>query len=104
MLTKLMLMLMERVYRDRMTESRDELARMLGEDELRDAVLLVIQNSHNRGLDTRQSSEDITTLGQFCATIRNVHATFPEPKIKALSQCNQLGRAVYNAASFKVTK
>ena len=29
--------------RERMTESKDELARMLGEDELRDAVLLVSQ-------------------------------------------------------------
>ena len=45
LMTRLMLMLMERVDRDRMTESRDELARMLGEDELRDAVLLVIQKT-----------------------------------------------------------
>ena len=43
--TKLMMadMMMEKKDRDRMTESRDELARMLGEDELRDAVLLVLE-------------------------------------------------------------
>merc|ERR1719381_10013 len=33
--------------RDRMTESRDELARMLGDDELRDAVLLVLANKQD---------------------------------------------------------
>jgi len=33
--------------RDRMTESKDELARMLGEDELRDAVLLVLANKQD---------------------------------------------------------
>ena len=32
---------MKDLSRERMTESKDELARMLGEDELRDAVLLV---------------------------------------------------------------
>ena len=32
---------MKEYVRERMTESKDELARMLGEDELRDAVLLV---------------------------------------------------------------
>ena len=34
---------MKEYVRERMTESKDELARMLGEDELRDAVLLVSQ-------------------------------------------------------------
>ena len=32
---------MKDLSRERMAESKDELARMLGEDELRDAVLLV---------------------------------------------------------------
>merc|ERR1719201_1991910 len=43
----LMMMLLEKKDRDRMTESRDELARMLGEDELRDAVLLVLANKQD---------------------------------------------------------
>ena len=51
---------MEKKDRDRMTESRDELARMLGEDELRDAVLLVLEEKKHK---------KITSLGQFCATI-----------------------------------
>ena len=44
---------MKEYVRERMTESKDELARMLGEDELRDAVLLVSQinrqNYHDSG-------------------------------------------------------
>ena len=45
--------------RERMTESKDELARMLGEDELRDAVLLVSQIN----------TQDYHDSGTICAHV-----------------------------------
>ena len=52
--------------RERMTESKDELARMLGEDELRDAVLLVSQIN----------TQDYHDSGTICA-----HVIFAQIKV-----------------------
>ena len=57
--------------RDRMTESKDELARMLGEDELRDAVLLVGCNPPLDNLNSQENHKIRTIL----STNRIVHAT-----------------------------
>ena len=50
---------MKEYVRERMTESKDELARMLGEDELRDAVLLVSQIN----------TQDYHDSGTICAHV-----------------------------------
>ena len=48
--------------RDRVVEAREELQRMLNEDELRDALLLVFANKQ----DLPVSSEDPTDFWFFC--------------------------------------
>ena len=52
--------------RERMTESKDELARMLGEDELRDAVLLVSQIN----------TQDYHDSGAICAHVIGAQIKF----------------------------
>lgn len=54
--------------RERINDARDELARMLGEDELRDAVLLVFANKQD--LPNAMSATDITEKLQLSG-IRN---------------------------------
>ncbi|KAJ2767277.1 Arf GTPase arf1 [Coemansia nantahalensis] len=54
--------------RDRMEEARDELERMLGEDELRDAILLVFANKQD--LPNAMSPEDIANMLKL-NTLRN---------------------------------
>ena len=54
--------------RERISDARDELARMLSEDELRDAVLLVFANKQD--LPNAMSATDITEKLQL-GGIRN---------------------------------
>ena len=65
---------MKVLARERMTESKDELARMLGEDELRDAVLLVSQIN----------TQDYHDSGTICAHVIGAQikalATYLRPK------------------------
>lgn len=49
--------------RERVNEAREELMRMLAEDELRDAVLLVFANKQVRLLPTPESGRQQTGCG-----------------------------------------